>query len=65
MSVEDLESAISQLSGEELARFSRWYEDFMADRWDRQIEADIKAGRLDVAGKLADEDFDAGRCTSL
>jgi hypothetical protein len=43
MSVEDLESAISRLSAEELARFSAWFEDFMADRWDRQIEADIRA----------------------
>jgi hypothetical protein len=65
MSVEDLESAISRLSAEELARFSAWFEDFMADRWDRQIEADIKAGRLNAAGKRADEDFEAGRCTPL
>jgi hypothetical protein len=65
MSVEDLESAISRLSAEELARFSAWFEDFMADRWDRQIEADIKAGRLDAAGRRADEDFEAGRCTPL
>jgi hypothetical protein len=65
MSVEDLESAISRLSAEELARFSAWFEDFIADRWDRQIEADIKAGRLDAAGKRADEDFEAGRCTPL
>jgi hypothetical protein len=65
MSVEDLESAISRLSAEELARFAAWFEDFLADRWDRQIEADIKAGRLDAAGKRADEDFKAGRCTPL
>ncbi len=65
MSVEDLESAISRLSAEELARFAAWFEDFLADRWDRQIEADIKAGRLDAAGKRAAEDFKAGRCTPL
>ena len=65
MSVEDLESAILWLSAEELARFSAWFEQFMADQWDRQIEEDIKAGRLDAAGKRADEDFEAGRCTPL
>ena len=65
MSVEDLESAISRLSAEDLARFSAWFEEFMADQWDRQIEQDIKAGRLDAAGKRADEDFEAGRCTPL
>jgi hypothetical protein len=65
MSVEDLESAISRLSAEELARFSAWFEQFMADHWDRQIEEDVKAGRLDAAAKRADEDFEAGRCTPL
>jgi hypothetical protein len=65
MSVEDLESAISRLSAEDLARFSAWFEEFMADQWDRQIEQDIKVGRLDAAGKRADEDFEAGRCTPL
>ncbi|HEV3210994.1 MAG TPA: hypothetical protein VGY91_12090 [Chthoniobacterales bacterium] len=58
MSIEDLESAVSRLSAEELARFSAWFEQFMADQWDRQIEEDIKAGRLDAAGKQADEDFE-------
>lgn len=65
MNVEELESAVSQLSAEELAHFSKWFEEFMADQWDRQIETDILAGRLDAAGKRADEDFMAGRVTPL
>ena len=65
MSVNDLQEAISQLSTEELDRFSRWFEEFLADQWDRQIEADILAGRLDAAGEQADKDFEAGRCTPL
>jgi hypothetical protein len=65
MSVEELQSAVERLSPEEMARFSEWFEDFVADQWDRQIEADIRAGRLDAAGKEADEDFEAGRCTPL
>ena len=47
MSVKELQSAVSQLSAEELDHFWRWFEEFMADQWDRQIEADILAGRLD------------------
>ncbi|KAF5409355.1 MAG: hypothetical protein Udaeo2_04630 [Candidatus Udaeobacter sp.] len=65
MSVEDLESAVSHLSEAELARFRQWFEEFAADQWDGQIEADIAAGRLDAAGKRADDDFEAGRCTPL
>ncbi|MBK8537035.1 MAG: hypothetical protein IPL59_19235 [Candidatus Competibacteraceae bacterium] len=61
MSVKELELAVSKLSSEELTRFAQWFEEFMADQWDRQIEADILAGRLDTAGKRADEAFEAGR----
>jgi hypothetical protein len=65
MSVDQIQAAVSQLSPEDLGRFSEWFEEFLADQWDRQIEADILAGRLDAAGERADEDFEAGRCTPL
>jgi hypothetical protein len=65
MSIEELQTAVARLPTEELDRFSRWFEEFLADQWDRQIEADILAGRLDAAGRRADEDLAAGRCTPL
>jgi hypothetical protein len=63
MGVEELQAAVAQLPAEELDRFSAWFTEFLAERWDRQIEADILAGRLNAAGRRADEDFQAGRCT--
>jgi hypothetical protein len=45
MTLQELESAISQLPAEELTAFARWFEDYLAHAWDRRIEADIKAGR--------------------
>ena len=65
MSVQDLETAVTRLSQEELAHFSQWFEEYVADQWDRQIEADILAGRFEAAGKRAKADYDAGRCTPL
>jgi hypothetical protein len=65
MSVEEIEKLVSGLSAAELDRFSRWFEEFMADQWDRQIEQDMLAGRLDGALKRADEHYEAGRCTPL
>ncbi len=65
MSVEELESVVSGLSQAELARFSHWFEEFIADQWDRQIEQDMQAGRLDAALKRADDHYEAGRCTPL
>ena len=65
VTVEELKAAVARLSPEELATFSRWFEEFVADAWDEQIERDALAGRLDQAGRQADEDFEAGRCTPL
>lgn len=65
MSLQELEAAVSQLPADELNAFARWFEEHLADAWDRRIEADIEAGRLDEAGRRADADFEAGRCTPL
>ncbi len=65
MSLQELESAVSQLPADELNAFARWFEEYLADAWDRRIEEDIKAGRLDEAGRRADADFEAGRCKPL
>ena len=54
-------SAIKKLQQLVLLRLLR--RELHGHRWDRQIEADVKAGRLDAAGKRADEVFAAGRCT--
>ena len=63
MTVQDLEAAVTQLPPDEQTPFARWFEEYLADAWDRQIEADVAAGRLDEAGQRANADFDAGRCT--
>ncbi len=65
MSVQELEAAVTQLSKEELSVFSQWFEEYVADEWDRQIEADARAGRFDAPGKRAKADYEAGRCTPL
>ena len=63
--VQALEMAVSQLSDSELMQFSEWFEEFVADQWDKKIEADILSGRLDAAGKRADDEFLAGRARPL
>ena len=50
--VEAIEQQIEKLSADELAAFRRWYAAFDTEDWDRQFEADVKAGRLDA---LADQ----------
>lgn len=65
MSLQDIETAVSQLPPAELAKFSEWFEEFQADAWDRQIEKDIAAGKLDKLAAEADAAFEAGRCKPL
>ncbi len=65
MSLDELEAAVSQLGEVDLTAFAHWFEEYLADAWDRRIEADIQAGRLDEAGRCADADFEAGRCKPL
>jgi hypothetical protein len=61
--VEELEAAVQRLSPDERAAFRAWFAEFDAQEWDRKLEADAAAGRLDwlVAEALADRQ--AGRCT--
>jgi hypothetical protein len=52
--VKDIESRIKEISSEEWAAFPQWFADFGAEAWDRQLEADVKAGKVDglAAGAL-------------
>lgn len=65
MSVQELEAVVSRLSAPEIKAFDEWFEEFKADLWDKQIEEDVAAGKLDRLAKQADEDFEAGRCAPL
>jgi len=65
MNLQELETAVKQLSKTELNHFSIWFEEFVTEQWDQQIEADINAGHLDAIGKQVDQDFEVGRCTQL
>ena len=60
MSVQELERAVTQLSPEDLTLFSNWLEEYLADKWDRQIEGDILTGRFEAAAKRAVADYERG-----
>lgn len=52
---------MTQLPPEDLASFSTWFEEYLAEQWDQQIEADAEAGRLDHRIEKAKRDHEAGR----
>jgi hypothetical protein len=65
MSVEELEKAIAGLPADQLARLRAWFDDFMADEWDRQMARDAESGKLDKLVATSEEDFRAGRFREL
>jgi hypothetical protein len=51
-----------RLTPTELDALRTWFAEFDAAAWDRQMEDDVAAGRLDAFAYEA-EDVRAGRCT--
>jgi len=63
--VEDLERQVKELSPEELAAFREWFIAFDWEVWDRQLEQDVRAGKLDPLAEKALRDHAAGKSTKL
>ena len=60
MDIKQIEVAITQLPPEELAELVSWLEDYHAQVWDKQIENDLEAGRLDKVLAEVEEEYEAG-----
>lgn len=65
MDVKEIETAIAQLPPAKVAELAEWFEEFHARIWDRQLEEDLKAGRLDSLLTEAGDDLESGRCEPL
>ena len=61
----EIERKITALGPEALAEFRRWFAEFDAASWDRQLEDDVAAGRLDRLAEQALQDHAAGRSTEI
>jgi hypothetical protein len=53
----EVESAIKQLPEREIRALANWLQDYLAEMWDRQIEADLAAGKLDRLIARAEADI--------
>ncbi len=63
--IEAIEKEIEQLSEEDLSLFRRWFAEFDFALWDRQIERDSRAGKLDALIDQARRDHAAGKTKKL
>ena len=61
--VEEIEAAIESLPRDDFYRLLSWIKNRFEDEWDRQIEEDAKAGRLDKLAREALAEYHAGKTT--
>ncbi len=63
--IEQLEKTVANLPPKDLAQFRAWFLDFDERVWDQQIEADLKAGKLDLLIAEARAEFEQGKARPL
>ena len=60
MDVKQIERAITQLQAKDFAELMGWLKDYQAQVWDKRIEEDLEAGRLDLLLAEVKEEVEAG-----
>lgn len=63
--VAEIENALQTLPVDDAWKVAGWLQQYLDDQWDRQIDADIAAGKLDKFADQAVADYHAGRVKPL
>jgi hypothetical protein len=63
--IEQLERDVESLSQQELASFRTWFAEYDWKIWDRQLEADVAAGKLDKLAAEALAEHERGETSEL
>jgi hypothetical protein len=63
--VDEIKAEIDRLSEGEVTEIFQWLSEKDWDRWDREIEADCQAGRLDFLIREARQEKAAGKLKDL
>lgn len=63
--VAEIKSAIKKLNPKQVRSIGDLVDELREEQWDRQIDADAKAGKLDKLAEKALADYRAGRCKPL
>jgi hypothetical protein len=63
--IDDIEQQVEALSPEELVQFRAWFLAFDWAAWDRQLERDVRAGKLDALAEQALREHGTEQTTPL
>jgi hypothetical protein len=63
--IDELKAVIESLPNEEIAEIFRWLSEKEWERWDKEIDADSRTGRLDFLVREAREEKAKGKLKDL
>ncbi len=63
--VAEIENALQAFPLAEARKVAGWLQQYLDEKWDRQIDADISASKLDQLAEKAVGDYRAGRVKPL
>ncbi len=63
--VDELKTTIERLSSEEVAELFQWLSEREWERWDKEMQADSQAGRLDFLVREARQEKAGGTLKAL
>lgn len=61
----EIETAIKQLSKDQVLQLAQWLDQYLDDDWDKQIETDLAQGKLDKLIAKAEADINANNVKNL
>ncbi|MUG93420.1 hypothetical protein F7734_13665 [Scytonema sp. UIC 10036] len=64
-SLVEIETAIKQLPENEIRQLATWIQTYLDEAWDRQIEVDLKSGKLNNLIAKAEADIAANNVRDL
>ncbi len=65
LTLEQIESAILQLSPDEYKKLIEWFADLDYQRWDKQLDKDVADGKLEALAQEAIAEFKAGHSRKI
>ncbi len=65
ITVAEIKDAVEKLPDQEYKTFLEWFEHFEEEKWDKELESHVYAGKLDALGEKALADFKKGKYKRL
>ena len=63
--IAEIENALQAIPVDEARKIAGWLQDYLDEKWDKEIDADLASGRFDKLADKAVSDYQAGRTKPL